>query len=242
MAIHIPSLQPAAVALEIAQPSAGTGRSNLATRFRALLDELQTQHRDRTASASSGGVAAAGAVSANARSAATAAATSAMTAANATVAATNATAAAGSKAMAPAASATPTANPAIAATSDPNAVLTPEQVFGANPWVANPTGIAPNGFVFGYNPLYFATASTAAEVAQMVGGKVVEDDEFTKDTPGDTFIQQQPNEMVELPDGALVNPGLIASFYTHGYPNSLVNQSISNEVNGAEAAVASIGT
>ena len=72
----------------------------------------------------------------------------------------------------------------------------------------------------------------------MVGGKVVEDNEFTKNTPGDPFAQQQPNEMVELPNGALINPGLVASLYTHGYSQRVVNQAISNEVAGAEASVA----
>jgi hypothetical protein len=166
----------------------------------------------------SGGLAAAGAASAAARSAATAAAVSAAATANSTAAA----------------AATPA--PA-AATSDPNAVLTAEQVFGANPWVTDPTGSGPNGLTFGYNPLYFASASTAAEVAQRVGGKVVEDNEFAKDAPGDPFAQQQPNEMVELPNGALINPGLIASLYTHGYANWEVNQAISNEVASAEAPV-----
>lgn len=121
--------------------------------------------------------------------------------------------------------------------SGPNAVLTAEDVFGANPWLTDPTGTAPNGETFSYNPLYFATPSTAAHVAQMVGGTVVQDDEFTKNTPGDPFTQQQPNEMVQLPGGGLINPGLIASLYTHGYPQSEVNQAIANEVASAEASV-----
>jgi len=169
----------------------------------------------------SSGLAAADAASAKARAAATASA-----------AATNSTA--------PTATTRATST-AVATTSDPKAVLTAEQVFGSNPWVTNPTGSCPNGQTFGYNPIYFATASTAAEVAQMVGGTVVEDNEFTKNTPGDPFVQQQPNEMVELPDGALINPGLIASLYTHGYPQWMVNQAISSEVAGAEASVTSTG-
>ncbi|HUK15465.1 MAG TPA: hypothetical protein VLW65_03595 [Bryobacteraceae bacterium] len=140
--------------------------------------------------------------------------------------------------------ATPPASAPAAAVPAPqdNQVLTAEQVFGANPWVTDPTGTGPNGITFGYNPLYFATPSTAAQVAQMVGGKVVEDNEFTKNTPGDPFAQQQANEMVELPDGGLINPGLIASLYTHGLPQWEVNQAIANDVAGAEASVNSIGT
>ena len=132
---------------------------------------------------------------------------------------------------------TPAATATTPSASDPNAVLTAEQVFGSDPWVEDPTGSGPNGVSFGYNPLYFATPTTAAEVAQMVGGTVVQDNEFTKNTPGDPFVQQQPNEMVQLPDGALINPGLIASLYTHGLPQWEVNQAVANEVAGAEASV-----
>jgi hypothetical protein len=84
--------------------------------------------------------------------------------------------------------------------------------------MSNPTGTGPNGITYGYNPLYFATESTAEQVAKMVGGTVVQSNEFMKDTPGTPFVQQQPNEMVQLSNGALINPGLIASLYTHGYP------------------------
>jgi hypothetical protein len=177
-----------------------------------------------------GGLAASGAASAAARSAATAASASAIAAAVQSTAAKSA------------ASATTATSHAAAATTDPNAAPTAQQVFGANPWVTNPTGIGPTGVTFGYNPLYFATADTAAEVAQMLGGTVVQDNEFTKDTPGDPFAQQQPNEMVELPDGALINPGIIASLYTHGYPQSQVEQAISSEVASAEALVTTTRT
>jgi hypothetical protein len=105
---------------------------------------------------------------------------------------------------------------------------TAESVFGPNPWVTNPTGTGPDGSTYGYNPLYFATLETAAKVAQMVGGTVVQSNQFTGN--GGTFTQQQPNQMVQLPDGRLINPGLVASFYTHGYPQSYVDQMVLNEV------------
>jgi hypothetical protein len=104
--------------------------------------------------------------------------------------------------------------------------------------VANPTGVCPDGTLYSYNPIYFATPATAQTVAQMVGGTVVQDDEFTKNTPGNPFHQSQSNNMVQLANGALVNPGLIASFYTHGYPQWMVNQMVANEVAGAT----SVGT
>jgi hypothetical protein len=190
----------------------------------------------------SGGVAAAGAASASDRAAATAGSRETLASAASAAPASAANAPASSSAVISSGAGAATApSPTLSAaiTSDPHAVVTAEQVFGANPWLTNPTGVGPNGLTFSYNPLYFATPSTAQQVAQMVGGKVVEDYEFTKDTPGDPFAQLQPNEMVELPNGALINPGLIASFYTHGYPNSYVNQAIASEVAGAEPPVGS---
>lgn len=108
-----------------------------------------------------------------------------------------------------------------------NTAPTAESVFGANPWVTNPTGQGPWG-TYAFNPLYFATPQTAAKVAQMLGGTVVQSNEFT--ASGGSFSQQQPNQMVKLADGRLVNPGLVASFYTHGYPQSYIDQLIANEV------------
>jgi hypothetical protein len=117
--------------------------------------------------------------------------------------------------------------PATAEPAQTTAAPTAESVFGANPWVTNPTGQGPSG-TYSFNPLYFATPQTAAKVAQMVGGTVVENSELAG---AGGFAQQQPNLMVKLPDGRLVNAGLIASFYTHGYPQSYIDRLIANEVN-----------
>jgi len=138
-------------------------------------------------------------------------AATAAAAANASTAATTATT--------PALTATPVAP------ADPP---TPQSVFGANPWDTNPTGSGPTG-AYNYNPYYFATAQTAATVASMVGGTVVQINDMGGPS-GNPFVQSQPNEMVQLANGALINPGLVASFYTHGYSQSMVNQMISNEV------------
>lgn len=237
MAIQFHTLRPATVPVITAQSNqahaAAPGAKTSSVKLNSAFAELgRTDAAADFRSTLSSGLAAAGAASAEARSAATAAAAAT---------AKNTAATASPTGTATTTSATGAASPATGATSDPNAVLTAEQVFGANPWVANPSGTCPNGQTFGYNPLYFATAGTAADVAQMVGGTVVQDNEFTKNTPGDPFTQQQPNEMVELPGGALINPGLIASLYTHGYPQWMVNQAVSNEVAGAEASVTSTG-
>ena len=64
----------------------------------------------------------------------------------------------------------------------------------------------------------------------MVGGKVVASDQIASaDSP---FVQQQPNQMVQLADGTLINPGLVASFYTHGYPQSYIDLLVQNETQG----------
>ena len=115
--------------------------------------------------------------------------------------------------------------PAPAAPVDP--VPTAQSVFGANPWITNPTGSGPTG-TYSYNPYYFATPQTAAAVASMVGGKVVSMNACS--TVGSPFQQNQPNQMVQLPNGTLINPGLVAEFYTHGYSQSMINQMIANEV------------
>jgi len=116
-------------------------------------------------------------------------------------------------------------------TNTPPPPPTAESVFGPNPWLTNPTAMGPDGQPVSYNPYSFATPATAAKVAQMVGGTVVQTYQITP--TGGAFAQQQPNQMVQLSDGRLVNPGLIASFYTHGYPQSYIDQMIASEVKNA---------
>jgi hypothetical protein len=123
---------------------------------------------------------------------------------------------------------TSTLAPAAPATPGPTPSPTAESVFGANPWITTAGGTAPNGATYSYSPSYFATPATAAKVAQMVGGKVVAFNAIAGDGP---FIQNQPNQMVQLPNGRMINAGLIASFYGHGYPQSYINTLIANEVN-----------
>ena len=119
--------------------------------------------------------------------------------------------------------------PAAATPPAPDPPPTAQSVFGPNPWIAKPGGVAPNGVTYGYNPYYFATPDTAAKVAQMLGGTVVETNAIT---PYGPFQQNQPNEMVQLSNGRLLNAGIIASFYDHGYSQQYINMLISNEVNG----------
>jgi hypothetical protein len=65
----------------------------------------------------------------------------------------------------------------------------------------------------------------------MVGGVVVQSNQFTGS--GGPFQQQQPNYMVQMPDGHMINPGLVASFYTHGYPQSYVDMMVKCEARNA---------
>ena len=105
---------------------------------------------------------------------------------------------------------------------------TAQSVFGPQPWITNPGGQAPNGVTYNFNPIYFATPATAAKVAQMVGGTVVATNAIT---PFGPFTQNQPNQMVQLPNGRMINAGIIASFYDRGYSQQYINMLVSNEVN-----------
>jgi|KBSMisStandDraft_5_1062788.scaffolds.fasta_scaffold261757_3 hypothetical protein len=125
-------------------------------------------------------------------------------------------------------------NPPAAATAPPPTpppamAPTAQDLFGPNPWMSNPGGIAPNGVQYSYNPYYFATAETAAKVAQMVGGTVVQSNALT---PYGPFQQNQPNYMVQLPNGRQIYAGLFASFYDHGYTQDFVNKLVSAEIAG----------
>jgi hypothetical protein len=85
---------------------------------------------------------------------------------------------------------------------------------------------------YSYNPYYFATADTAAKVAQMVGGTVVKTNAIT---PYGPFQQTQPNYMVQPPNGRQINAGLFASFFDHGYTQDFVNRLITSELTDSAA-------
>ncbi|HZY60786.1 MAG TPA: hypothetical protein VFE56_13555 [Candidatus Binataceae bacterium] len=118
------------------------------------------------------------------------------------------------------------------ATPVSTAAPTAQSLFGPNPWMSNPGGQAPNGVTYGYNPYYFATADTAAKVAQMVGGTVVAANAIT---PYGPFTQSAPNYLVQLPDGRQINAGLFASFYDHGYTQDFVNRLVTSELTNQPA-------
>jgi hypothetical protein len=119
------------------------------------------------------------------------------------------------------ASASPTSSATEAATILP-AVPTMESVFGSHPYVENPTMALPDGTVASYNPMWFATRETAQKVADILGGTVVEKNAFTGDAG--LVQQQQVNQMVQLPNGRLVNAGLVASYYDHGFNTTQLSE------------------
>jgi len=117
---------------------------------------------------------------------------------------------------------------AAAASSGSALAPTAQELFGATPWNTSAGGTGPGGS-YSYNPYYFATAATAAKVAQMLGGTVVPMDAITPTGP---FVQNQPNQMIQMPDGRLINAGLVAGFYDHGLTQQTVDKMIAAEVTG----------
>lgn len=134
---------------------------------------------------------------------------------------------------APAAAATPAAQATTATVAPTTSTSAPtaQSVFGDQPWLQDPGGTGADGSTWDYNPIYFATPATAAQVASMVGGTVIQQNVMTP-SAGSTLMQNQPNEMVQLSNGTVLNPGLIADFYDHGYSQSMVDQMIQNEIKG----------
>ncbi len=121
-----------------------------------------------------------------------------------------------------------TAAVAPAAVSTCPLAPTAQSLFGAHPWSTGAGGTGPAGN-YAYNPYYFATPATAAKVAQMLGGKVVAMNDIT---PFGPFQQNQPNQMIQMPDGRLINAGLVAGFYDHGFTQQTVDKMIAAEVSG----------
>jgi hypothetical protein len=101
---------------------------------------------------------------------------------------------------------------------------TAQELFGPSPWVTDPApgGVGPNG-PYLYQPVYFATQATAVIAAAIVEAscqfpkgsvKVVAIDAIT---PLGPYKQNQPNQMLELPDKSLHNAGLFADNFSYGW-------------------------
>ena len=82
------------------------------------------------------------------------------------------------------------------------------------------------GRTYSYSKDYFATPAPAKQVADMLGGTVVEEYAIAGGPP----TQNKPNELVLLPSGLKVNAGLIIQVWTHGYPENYIDSEVSNMV------------
>jgi hypothetical protein len=114
--------------------------------------------------------------------------------------------------------------------SEPVMAPTAESLFGPNPWITNAGGTGPAGS-YSYNKYYFATPATAAKVAQMLGGKVVATNDLT---PYGPFVQNDANQMVQMPDGRLINAGIIASYYDRGWSQQSVDALVNGEIGNGQ--------
>lgn len=103
--------------------------------------------------------------------------------------------------------------------------------FGPNPFITNAGYNAPGGFSGGYNPLYFPTQQTAQIAAGLIPGAQVIQGNAITNAPGSPIQQNQPNWLLQLPNGMTINPGFIADAYNHGYPQQYVDQLISSMIN-----------
>ena len=64
-------------------------------------------------------------------------------------------------------------------------------------------------------------------MAEVVGGKVVAMSAFT---PSGPIVQNHPNQMVQTPDGRLINAGIIASYYDCGRRQGVAKPLVDGEI------------
>ena len=114
-------------------------------------------------------------------------------------------------------------------------------LFGSTPWVTDPApqGTGPRG-PFHLNDYYFATPETAAAVRQIVilgCGMNPDDAAQTKVVPAYAilpdhapfFAQNQPNQMIQMPDGSLHFAGLIALEFEIWQSIEVINADLAQE-------------
>jgi len=92
----------------------------------------------------------------------------------------------------------------------------------------------PNVFVMGpwgpqsINPVYCATASCALDLASILADlnpKIVMLYPFGQWPQGNNpFVQSGTVPWFQLPDGTLANVGLLAGYWTHGYPPAVAER------------------
>ncbi len=93
----------------------------------------------------------------------------------------------------------------------------------------NPVVTGPNGYSSNMNPIYFADPATAQRMAQQLGGELFYGDQFGSPGSPTTFPNQA---LIRLPNGQVVNAGLVANTYNHGYSQNYIDMVLAGIVNG----------
>jgi hypothetical protein len=89
-------------------------------------------------------------------------------------------------------------------------------------WETEVTGTAPDGTRCSYNPRHFATAETADQLAEMLGGEVVEVN------LGDVFSRSAPERLIVVGEARL-NAGLVADLYSK-HPKEVADQMVADTI------------
>lgn len=110
--------------------------------------------------------------------------------------------------------------PSVGSTTPPSAIPTANP-YGNSPFAANPGFTGPNG-PGGYNPQTFATQSTAQQIASQYGGTVISNPSAgLLGAPSSPFQTNQPQYMIQMPNGTIIDPAKIASLYANAGPGGL---------------------
>ncbi len=119
--------------------------------------------------------------------------------------------------------------------------------YGSNPFAPNPGFTGPYG-PGGYGPQTFSTQSVAQQIAQQYGGTVVNGANTDPNNPansslligpGSQFKTNQTQYMIQMPNGAVVDPAKISSIYANAGPGGLTEfdkAQIQDVLNGSDGS------
>ncbi len=133
-----------------------------------------------------------------------------------------------------------TADTAAGGAAPATPTIPTQSPYGNSPFAANPGFTGPYG-PGSYNPQTFATQGTAQQVASQYGGTVISNPSagLLGGVGGSPFQANQPQYMVQLANGTIIDPAKIASLYANAGPGGLTAydqaqiQDILNGSNGA---------
>lgn len=126
--------------------------------------------------------------------------------------------------------------------SQPPGSIPKTNPYGSNPYADSPGYTGPYG-PGGYNPQTFASQQTAQQIAQQYGGTVVSGaDTSLLSAPGSPFQTNQPQYMVRLANGTVIDPAAIARVYSgaEGQQGGLTNyqQALVQDILGGSTGAA----